>query len=980
MPGDTPWQSAGLNLEWTVTGLTNGQQYAFEVRALSRVGQGEALGALATPVGRLGVPASLTATAGDEEVELVWSAPADDGGAPVTGYEYRYAAGDAVPGDTPWQSAGLNLERTVTGLINGQRYAFEVRARNHVGEGEARGALATPVGRPGVLASLTATAGDGEVALAWSAPADDGGAPVTGYEYRYAAGDAVPGETAWQEPDGDRAATVTELENETRYAFEVRARNRVGEGEAAKTTALPLRLRAELFSSASAVEGEALVIGVRRSGGLAVPAHAYIGVTDSALPGVTATEEGRDDGLGRHRLEFAAGAAEATVAVTVAFDGGRRQDRVLRATLDSAQAEVDGVTRAYELVTPTLVVPVTEGDAGVSVADARVQGGSVVLAFTVSMDRARDAAVRVDYATEDGSAKAGEDYTPVTGTLTIAPGGREGMVEVPVLPALHVTGERTLTLKLSNAANAVIDDASATGTIVRESELPKAWLARFGRTASDHAAQAIAGRLETGGRETQVTVAGRRLDGLSVDGLVSGALPSGGGGPASAARNVATRLAASARAASGASDAPFGADPGTPGPLPGTWGGTPGTFDRESSVDAGASLRRAVLPDFGFRLPGAEEALLGSSFYVEGGAQQAEGGGTWAAWGDVAATRFEGDANGLALDGDVVTGTLGLDRQWRALLVGIALSRSSGEGGYGTGAGTIASTLTSVHPYAQIRLADRAQLWGAAGWGRGGLEITPESGTALEADLTNRMGALGGRAVLAGGGALEIALRSDLLWTETSSDEAAGLAEAVGTASRGRLMLEGAGRIQGLGGVVRPRLEGGVRYDRGDAETGRGFEVGGGLGWARGSLMLEASGRVLVAHADASYEEWGYSGSLAYAPGADGLGLQMRVGSSAGAMGGGVQSLWAAENASGLVRAADGGMPLAQRFDAEVGYGLGGGALWYPYFVAGDSGQTRLGLKLSSGDVLGVGLEFGRREGVDQAPEDAMLLRGELRF
>ena len=296
----------------------------------------------------------------------------------------------------------------------------------------------------------------------------------------------------------------------------------------------------------------------------------------------------------------------------------------------------------------------------------------------------------------------------------------------------------------------------------------------------------------------------------------------------------------------------------------------------------------------------------------------------------MAATRFEGDANGLALDGDVVTGTLGLDRQWRALLVGIALSRSSGEGAYGTGAGTIASTLTSVHPYAQVRLADRAQLWGAAGWGRGGLEITPESGTALEADLTNRMGALGGRAVLAGAGALEIALRSDLLWTETSSDETTGLAEAVGTASRGRLMLEGAGRIRGLGGVVRPRIEGGVRYDGGDAETGRGFEVGGGLGWARGSLMLEASGRVLVAHADESYEEWGYSGSLVYAPGADGLGLQMRVGSTAGAAASGVRNLWMLENASGLVRPGHGGMPLAQRFDAEVGYGLGGGALWYP--------------------------------------------------
>ena len=868
----------------------------------------------------------------------------------------------------------------MTGLTNGQQYAFEVRARNRVGEGAARGALATPAGAPGVPASLTATAGDGEVSLAWSAPVDDGGAPVTGYQYRHAAREAMPEEIPWQESDSDRTATVAGLDNETRYAFEVRARNRVGPGEAARTTALPLRLRAELFSSAAAAEGEALVVGVRRSGGLALPAHAYIGVTDNAFPGVTATEVGRDDGLGRHRLEFAAGAAEATGAVTVVFDGGRRQDRRLTATLDSAETEVDGVTRAYELVTPTLVVPVTEGDAGLSVADARLRGKSSVLAFTVSMDRPRDAAVRVDYATEDGSAKAGEDYTAVTGTLTIAAGAREGTVQVPVLPALHVTGERMLALRLSNARNAVIDDALATGTIVRESELPTAWLARFGRTASDHAAQAIARRLEAGQRETQVTVAGRRVDGLSVGGLLSAALPSGGWGPAAAARNVATRRAGAARAVSGASDTPFGANPGTPSLLPGPWGGTPGTFDRVSSGDAGQALRRAMLPDFGFRLPGAKEALLGSSFHVEGGAQEDGSGGMWAAWGDVAATRFESDANRLALHGDVVTGTVGLDRQWRALLVGIALSRSSGEGAYGQGAGTIASTLTTVHPYAEVRLGDRAQVWGAAGWGRGGLEITPESGTALEADLTNTMGALGGRAVLAGTGALEIALRSDLLWTETSSGETAGLAEALGSASRGRLMLEGAGRIQGLGGVIRPRIEGGVRYDVGDAETGRGFEVGGGLGWARGSLTLQMNGRMLVAHADKSYEEWGYSGSLVYEPGADGRGLQMRTGFTAGAMGGGVRSLWAAENASGLMPGGHGGMPFAQRFDAKVGYGLRGGALWYPYFVADDSGLTRLGLELTSGDVLGVVLEFGRMEGVDLGPEDTMLIRGELRF
>ena len=967
--------TSGSTTSYTIPGLTNGTEYTVRVIA-TRTGANDgppSAEVKGTPFTTPGAPQHLSGVPGDEQVMLSWDAPSSDGGSAILRYEY------AIDDSGTWIDAGLDLEETVPGLTNGQQYAFEVRAVNSAGPGAPARTAATPLGMPSVPESLTATGGDGEVVLEWTEPADDGGTPVTGYEYRYAAGQAVPEDVTWRDAGTELTATVSGLENETRYTFEVRARNRVGPGETSGTTALPLRLRAELFSSAVlATEGEALVVGVRRSGRLAFPAHAYIGVTDSALPGVTATEEGRDDGLGRHRLEFAAGAAEATVTVTVAFDGERRQDRVLTATLDSAELEVDGVRRPYELVTPTLVVPVTEGDAGLSVADARVQGKSSVLAFTVSMDRTRDVAVRVDYATEDGSARAGEDYTAVSGTLTIEAGGRERTVEVPVLPALHVTGERTLTLRLSNAVSAVIDDGVATGAIVRESELPKAWLARFGRTASDHAAQAIARRLEAGQRETQVTVAGRRVDGLSVDGLLLGVLPSGGWRPASAVEDMATRLAAPALAASGA---PFGgvdADPGTPGLRAGTWGGAPGALDREPFADAGQTLRRAVLPDFGYRLPGAEEALLGTSFYVERGAQQDVGGGTWAAWGDVAATRFEGDAGGLALNGDVVTGTAGLDRQWRAVLVGLALSRSSGEGGYGTGAGTIASTLTSVHPYVQVRFGERAQVWGAAGWGRGGLEITPESGAALEADLRNSMAAAGARAVLMGAGGLEIALRSDFLWTETSSDGTAALAEAVGTASRGRLMLEGAGQIQGLGGVVRPRVEGGVRYDGGDAETGQGFEVGGGLDWARGSLTLQVNGRMLVAHADESYEEWGYSGSLVYEPGADGLGLQMRVGSSAGAAASGIRNLWALENASGLVRG--GAVPFAQRFDAEVGYGLGRGTLWYPYFVADDSGQTRYGLKLSSGRTIGVGLEFGRRESVDLGPEDAMLLRGELRF
>ena len=55
-------------------------------------------------------------------------------------------------------------------------------------------------------------------------------------------------------------------------------------------------------------------------------------------------------------------------------------------------------------------------------------------------------------------------------------------------------------------------------------------------------------------------------------------------------------------------------------------------------------------------------------------------------------------------------------------------------------------------------------------------------------------------------------------------------------------------------------------------------------------------------------------------------------------------------------------MPFARRSDAEVGFGLGGALLWYPYLAADATGQKRFGLRLNSGPSLHVGMEFGRMD------------------
>ena len=75
-----------------------------------------------------GSPRNLTAAGGNGEVVLSWDAPRSDGGAAITDYEYR------IDRRNPWISTGsTDTTHTVSGLVNGRAYVFEVRAVNRIG-------------------------------------------------------------------------------------------------------------------------------------------------------------------------------------------------------------------------------------------------------------------------------------------------------------------------------------------------------------------------------------------------------------------------------------------------------------------------------------------------------------------------------------------------------------------------------------------------------------------------------------------------------------------------------------------------------------------------------------------------------------------------------------------------------------------------------------------------------------------------------
>ena len=164
-------------------------------------------------------------------------------------------------------------------------------------------------------------------------------------------------------------------------------------------------------------------------------------------------------------------------------------DRLRRARGDLHRRRPGAVTFA---LSATVAGPV-----GVTVADARVEEGAnaVALAFAVTLSRAASAALTVDYATADGSAHAGDDYTAARGTLKFAAGERSKTIEVAVLDDAHDEGEETLTLRLSNPSGGRLADGEATGTIENQDPLPQALLARFGRTAAVHVVEHVEERL-----------------------------------------------------------------------------------------------------------------------------------------------------------------------------------------------------------------------------------------------------------------------------------------------------------------------------------------------------------------------------------------------------------------------------------------------------------------------------------------------------
>jgi M6 family metalloprotease-like protein len=165
----------------TITGLTNDESYDFKVSAVNSLGSSSP--AHLPPIVS-DAPISLMTTPINHQVLLSWTAPADDGGSTITDYIIEFKLSSDASYTVYVDDTIGSTKATVTGLTNDESYDFKVSAINGIGTGPASNvASATPsISAPSAPTSLSATAiSTSDINLIWTAPADDGGAPITGY-------------------------------------------------------------------------------------------------------------------------------------------------------------------------------------------------------------------------------------------------------------------------------------------------------------------------------------------------------------------------------------------------------------------------------------------------------------------------------------------------------------------------------------------------------------------------------------------------------------------------------------------------------------------------------------------------------------------------------------------------------------------------------------------------------------------------------
>ena len=996
--------------------LEPGTTRHYRVRAITRAGHSEwsNIARATTEVTVPGRPTGLRVTPsglrGSGQLLLTWSAPADDGGSPITGYRIERSPN----GNSGWIILVPSTNSTTTTYLDTRlkpatTWFYRVSAVNSEGTGPASnvGNAMTTAAPPGPPQNVRARAtGPNSILLAWDPPETDGGERVTGYAIQRIG----PSDNDWithRSNTGTRATTFTDtgLEPVTRYRYRVAAINRVGRGEFSPLPPVAAITHADLAGIPTGLTARA--VGTARID-LAWNAPRYTGGVSIIGYRIEASDDG---GSTWNIIRRNTNARTTTFSDVNLRPATTRHYRVAAINLAGRGPWSNTARATTDATLPGVPRRLSADAAGTSQIGLSWQapsddGGARITGYRIEVsadggrsweDLVANTRTTATVYTHSGLAPASTRHYRVSAINRIGVGnasrvaGSTTDATVPDAPTGLVANDVTPTqIDLFWVAPAYNGGARITGYRIEVSETGAAWVDLVTNTESAVTAFSHTGLLPGSVRHYRVSAINR-----AGAGAASASATAATDDPVQRAGRLNTRVlphVASAMTSSTVSAIARRVDVVASGM------GMERRVETNGLSSMAASLSQ---PDAGgIGLAQGDQAGLaalfgGTSFTMPLGApaaqQQSATGTQLASWG-AGEYHHLGEPGQSELDwkGNMVSAHAGIDaRVGPDILAGVAGSYSSGSFDFTdkTGAspvkGTYGTTMASVHPYmAWFSGAGAASVWGSAGLGRGDIEVDDEREGLRTSPASLLTGAGGASYQLLTRGRSGVRLKAEGWYGEVKVDGSTQIDSVTLNMQRGKLALE---LTQGFstraGSEMAVVLEGGMRYDNGDGVNGASAEVGGGLRYTNSGLGLTAEGRGrFVISARNGYEEWGLGGTLMFDPATRGQGLSIRVAPSYGDHLSGVNQLWE----RGVTDAVGGHGPgMGPSVDGEVAYGIAGfQGTPYSGFHLGESGAHAFssGVRYELGAGVGLRLEGTRRKSGLGGAQHSLGVRGRIKL
>jgi hypothetical protein len=213
---------------------------------------------------------------------------------------------------------------------------------------------------------------------------------------------------------------------------------------------------------------QAITFSITRSGATQSASSVNFAIGGSATNGQDYGSIGGTSGAAglNGSVNFAAGETSKTLTLNILGDTTFEGDETVSVTLSNPTAP-----GTASLTAPVATTTIINDDPQPTVAinNVKVIEGSRRsrnAKFTVTLSNASSQAIAVNYATANGTATAGSDYTAISGQLTFNPGETSKTLEVPILSDALLEGNETFFVNLSNASNATFADNQGEGTII----------------------------------------------------------------------------------------------------------------------------------------------------------------------------------------------------------------------------------------------------------------------------------------------------------------------------------------------------------------------------------------------------------------------------------------------------------------------------------------------------------------------------------